>query len=163
MTEAINLIVPPHWSHLKASSLRGTIMVIGASDTGKSTLVRYLFQQSCRSGARPAYLDGGVGQSTLGLPTTMTAALAAGLGDDRCPPGGPRAADFVGATTLRGQMLPTVIGAYPLREKALALVVGARRRLAPMGGSGHSSHIRSGQGCSPACPSRACASVRNLL
>ena len=121
MTEAIDLIVPPQWSHLEISSLRGTIMVIGASDTGKSTLARYLFQQLCRSGARPAYLDGDVGQSTLGLPTTMTVALAAEPGDDRFPPRGSRATYFVGATTPRGQMLPAVIGAYRLRENALAL------------------------------------------
>ena len=96
-------------------------MVIGASDTGKSTLARYLFQQLCRRGCRAAYLDADVGQSTLGLPTTLNVALAAGPGDDRFPPQGAGASFFVGATTPHGHLLPTVIGAYRLQQKALAL------------------------------------------
>jgi len=70
------------------ASLRGTIMVIGASDTGKSTLARYLFQELCRAGLRVAYLDGDVGQSTLGLPTTMTVALSSRTGDEQFTPTG---------------------------------------------------------------------------
>jgi len=96
-------------------------MVIGASDTGKSTLACYLYQQLCRRGLSAGYLDADVGQSTLGLPTTMTVALAAEHGDGRFPLEGPRVSYFVGATTPRGHMLPTVIGAYRLQQKALAL------------------------------------------
>ncbi len=106
---------------LDLADQRGTVMVVGASDTGKSTLARYLFQDLCRRGLRAAYLDADVGQSTLGVPTTMTVALASTPGDDRFPPQGPRAAYFIGATTPRGHMLPTVIGAYRLQRKAQAL------------------------------------------
>lgn len=95
-------------------------MVIGASDTGKSTLARYLFRESCRRGRRTAYLDTDVGQSTLGLPTTVTVALSGPPGDDRFPPQGERAAFFVGATTPRGHMLPLVIGSFLLQQKATA-------------------------------------------
>lgn len=102
-------------------SLRGTLMVIGASDTGKSTLARYLFQELGRAGLCAAYLDGDVGQSTLGLPATMTVALSSGPGDGRFEPQGPRVTYFVGSTTPRGHMLPVVIGAYRLQQKALAL------------------------------------------
>ncbi len=114
-------MVPAQWSCLDVEDWRGVVMVIGASDTGKSTLARYLFQELCRHGRRAAYLDGDVGQSTLGVPTTMTVALTSAPGDDRFPPHGPRATYFVGATTPRGHMLPTVIGCYRLRQKALAL------------------------------------------
>ena len=103
------------------SSLRGTVMVIGASDTGKSTLARYLFQELCRAGRHAAYLDGDVGQSTLGLPTTMTVALSSGPGDERFDPHGPRATYFVGSITPRGHMLPVVVGTHRLQQKALAL------------------------------------------
>jgi polynucleotide 5'-hydroxyl-kinase GRC3/NOL9 len=99
-------------------------MVVGASDTGKSTFARYLYRQLAGQGLRAAYLDADVGQSTLGLPTTMTVALAAEPGDDRFPPRGARATYFVGATTPKGNMLPTVVGAHRLQQKALAL--GAR-------------------------------------
>ena len=101
--------------------MRGTLMVIGASDTGKSTLARYLFQELCRAGVRAAYLDGDVGQSTLSLPTTMTVALSSRPGGERFNPHGPRATYFVGSTTPRGHMLPMVVGAYRLQQKALAL------------------------------------------
>ena len=95
-------------------------MVIGASDTGKSTLARYLFQELCRSGLKVAYLDGDVGQSTLGLPTTMSVALSSKPGDERFSPHGPQVAYFVGSTTPRGHMLPVVVGAHRLQQKALA-------------------------------------------
>jgi polynucleotide 5'-hydroxyl-kinase GRC3/NOL9 len=116
-----DFVLPPEWAHLGVENLRGTVMIVGASDTGKSTLARYLFQQLCRRGVLAAYLDTDVGQSTLGLPTTLNLALATAPGDDRFPPVGSPMAYFVGATTPRGHMLPTVIGAYRLQQKALTL------------------------------------------
>jgi len=121
VTEPADIVIPSQWTHLDVSRLRGSVMVIGASDTGKSTLARYLFQELCRAGRHAAYLDGDVGQSTLGLPTTMTVALSSGPGDERFPPRGPRATFFTGSTTPRGHMLPVVVGAYRLEQKALAL------------------------------------------
>jgi polynucleotide 5'-hydroxyl-kinase GRC3/NOL9 len=116
-----DFVVSPHWARLSTEDLGGTLVIAGASDTGKSTLACYLFQALCRKGRRVAYLDADVGQSTLGLPTTLNLALAAELGDDSFPPGGPEASFFVGATTPRGHMLPVVVGAYRLQQKALAL------------------------------------------
>jgi polynucleotide 5'-hydroxyl-kinase GRC3/NOL9 len=106
---------------LDGEDLKGTILVLGASDTGKSTLARYLYQEMARRGLRPAYLDSDMGQSTLGLPTTLNMALAQVAGDEGFPPGGPRASFFVGAITPRGHMLPTLVGSKRLQEKALAL------------------------------------------
>jgi polynucleotide 5'-hydroxyl-kinase GRC3/NOL9 len=120
-----DVIVPSAWTSLSAQGLLGTIMVIGASDTGKSTLARHLFQQWCRAGVQAAYLDADVGQSSLWLPTTLTLALAREPGDDCFPPRGPEVAYFVGAITPRGHMLPAVVGAYHLQQKALALGAGA--------------------------------------
>lgn len=94
-------------------------MIIGASDTGKSTLARYLYRDLCRRRRRVAYLDADMGQSTLGLPTTLNLALSNELGDDRFPPQGMRVAFFTGSITPRGHLLPTVVGAYRLQRKAL--------------------------------------------
>ena len=124
MSGTADPIVSPQWSQLDVGALRGTVMVIGASDTGKSTVARYLYRELCRSGVRAAYQDGDVGQSTLGLPTTMTVQVAAAAGDDRFPPRGPRATYFVGSTTPRGHMLPVVVGAFRLREQARSLGAG---------------------------------------
>jgi polynucleotide 5'-hydroxyl-kinase GRC3/NOL9 len=96
-------------------------MIIGAPDTGKSTLARYLFLKTVHHGLVAAFLDADVGQSTLGLPTTLNVTLAAERGDDRFPPQGSWTSYFVGATSPRGHMLPSVIGAYRLQQKALAL------------------------------------------
>jgi len=115
------LIVSPQWAVLDGEDLQGTILVLGESDTGKSTLARYLFQEIARRGLRPAYLDSDMGQSTLGLPATLNLALARAAGDEGFPPGGPRAGFFVGAITPKGHMLPTVVGCKRLQEKALAL------------------------------------------
>ena len=106
---------------LGAEDLCGTVMVIGAPDTGKSTLAVHLYQSLCQRGRRAAYLDADVGQSILGLPTTLNLALAQNPGDPSFPPQGARAAYFVGAVTPRGHMLPTVIGSFRLQQKALEL------------------------------------------
>lgn len=106
---------------LGAEDLCGTVMVIGAPDTGKSTLAAHLYQSLCRRGRRAAYLDADVGQSILGLPTTLNLALAHEPGDPTFPPQGARAAYFVGAVTPRGHLLPTVIGSYRLQQKAFEL------------------------------------------
>lgn len=93
-------------------------MIIGASDTGKSTLARYLFQELSARGLVVAYLDADVGQSTLGLPTTMSLAVSSRAGDARFPPARRPISYFVGATTPRGCMLPTLVGAFRLQQRA---------------------------------------------
>jgi polynucleotide 5'-hydroxyl-kinase GRC3/NOL9 len=113
-------IAPPQWKDLDYEARCGTIMVIGESDTGKSTLARHLYERHCRLGRRVAYLDADIGQSTLGMPTTLNLALSGEAGDPSFPPPGPPAVYFVGAITPRGHMLPTVIGSYRLQQRALA-------------------------------------------
>lgn len=114
------LSVPGEWEALAAEVNAGTVLIIGASDTGKSTLARYLFLQLAARGVRVAYLDADVGQSTIGLPCTMSVALCRTPGDLSFPPTGPSAAYFVGAITPRGHMLPTVIGAFKLCQRAVS-------------------------------------------
>ena len=91
-------------------------MVIGKSDTGKTTLARYLYHQLCRHYSQVGFLDCDVGQSTLGLPTTMTLALSAAAEDS--PSQRQAFSYFIGSTSPRGHMLPTVVGARKLQAKA---------------------------------------------
>ena len=102
--------IPQEWQRFDPASLKGTVMVIGRSDTGKTTLARYLFHQLCRHYGQVGFLDCDVGQSTLGLPTTMTLALSAISGE--------AFSYFTGSTSPRGHMLPTMVGARKLQEKA---------------------------------------------
>lgn len=109
--------IPPAWERITLSALGGTLLVVGAPDTGKSTFARYLYRRLCAHHGRVAFVDGDVGQATLGPPTTMTLALGQS-GDDRFPPAGPRFRAFVGDVSPRGHMLPTLVGAHRLVHKA---------------------------------------------
>jgi polynucleotide 5'-hydroxyl-kinase GRC3/NOL9 len=97
----------PAWKELGLEGLNGILMVVGASDVGKSTFARYLFRRLCTSSAGVAYLDGDPGQSSLGPPTTMTLALAR-EGESTFPPCGPVWRGFVGSVSPAGHMLPVL-------------------------------------------------------
>lgn len=120
-----DIIISPAWRRLGAEDLQGTIIIIGDSDTGKSTLARYLFQRLTQRHRRAAYLDLDVGQSCLGLPTTLNLGLAGAEGKGEFPPRGAGVGFFIGATTPRGHMLPVVVGAYRLQERGRRLGAGA--------------------------------------
>jgi polynucleotide 5'-hydroxyl-kinase GRC3/NOL9 len=103
------------WRRLEDAGLQGLVYLIGAPDTGKSTLSRYLYGRLLSRGKRVAYLDGDPGQSVLGPPATITAAMPLGP-DDAFPPRGPKWRRFLGSVSPRGHMLPLVVGARRLLE-----------------------------------------------
>jgi polynucleotide 5'-hydroxyl-kinase GRC3/NOL9 len=111
----MQLDIPSDWEEILAAPLRGTIMITGAPDTGKSTLARYLHERLGAAGRRVACLDGDPGQTSLGPPATMT--LVTGGGPDD-PPSGRRWRRFVGAVSPRGHMLPMLVGAAALAAAA---------------------------------------------
>lgn len=113
----VHIEIPPAWERVTLSALEGTLLVVGAPDTGKSTFARYLYRRLCSYHERVAFVDGDVGQATLGPPTTMTLALGQ-PGDDAFPPAGARFRTFVGDVSPRRHMLPTLVGAHKLVQKA---------------------------------------------
>jgi polynucleotide 5'-hydroxyl-kinase GRC3/NOL9 len=113
----VHIDIPPAWERITLAALGGTLLVVGAPDTGKSTFARYLYRRLCAHHERAAFVDGDIGQAVLGPPTTMTLALGE-PGDDQFPPTGPRFRAFVGDVSPRRHMLPTVIGAHRLVHKA---------------------------------------------
>jgi polynucleotide 5'-hydroxyl-kinase GRC3/NOL9 len=62
------------WEGLMKELLRrrGTVLILGASDSGKSTLARYLIEGFVSCGLRAAFVDSDIGQSSLGLPGTIS-------------------------------------------------------------------------------------------
>jgi hypothetical protein len=46
----------------------GTCLLLGATDTGKTTLAKYPVSQLCRRGVRTALVDSDIGQSFLAPP-----------------------------------------------------------------------------------------------
>jgi polynucleotide 5'-hydroxyl-kinase GRC3/NOL9 len=51
---------------------RGTAILIGATDSGKSTLAKYLVEKLVRENIKVSVVDADIGQSTLGLPGTIS-------------------------------------------------------------------------------------------
>jgi polynucleotide 5'-hydroxyl-kinase GRC3/NOL9 len=51
---------------------KGTALFLGATDSGKSTLVKYLAKRLTKEGITVAIVDADVGQSSLGLPGTIS-------------------------------------------------------------------------------------------
>ncbi len=50
---------------------KGIALIIGATDTGKSTLAKFLITKLCEQGLRVSLVDADIGQSFLGPPTTI--------------------------------------------------------------------------------------------
>jgi polynucleotide 5'-hydroxyl-kinase GRC3/NOL9 len=99
------------------SRLKGTLLVVGAPDVGKSTFSRYIFESVQVKFGRAAYLDGDPGQGSLGPPTTMTLALSV-LDREEPPTSGQVFRVFVGAVSPRGHMLQLLVGAASLVQAA---------------------------------------------
>jgi polynucleotide 5'-hydroxyl-kinase GRC3/NOL9 len=122
--ENSGLEVPREWKQINPNDLHGVVMMLGASDVGKSTLAGYLVNMLAAQGQRLAYLDGDPGQGILGPPATMT--LAVGKEPAASPFGDSKVWRwFVGSVTPRGHMLPLAVGAQRLAQAAFQTGVDA--------------------------------------
>ena len=98
------------------------MLLLGESDTGKTTLVTSLASALLEEGGSIAIVDADLGQSEIGPPTTV------GLGRPRAPL--ERLGDaeiaglyFVGATSPRDHVAETVLGTRRMTDRALGLGV----------------------------------------
>ena len=113
--------VPDDWRTLSAriDAEGGVALLLGASDSGKTTLARWLMRTLTATGRRVALVDGDIGQSTVGPPATAGLAFAAPAQIE--PVFAPIALRFVGAVSPAGQMLPLAAGLKRLAERASAM------------------------------------------
>ncbi|HHX39072.1 MAG TPA: hypothetical protein GX715_03835 [Armatimonadetes bacterium] len=104
----------------------GTVLLLGATDTGKSVLARELLNRGVRAGKSVALVDADIGQSDIGPPATI------GLGIPDAPVTDlaqvpPRRLYFVGDTTPARHLLPVVVGTSLLvavaRSRGCRLIV----------------------------------------
>ena len=103
----------------RAVAARGTHVLIGGMDSGKSTLARRIAAAGVAEGLTVGVLDADVGQSTIGPPTTVGLRLARTEAD--LAPESLRQADelaFVGSISPQGHLLPLVTGARLLLDRA---------------------------------------------
>ncbi len=110
------VFVHPDWHEL-VSGLAGlgeaVVYVLGAVDTGKSTLCRFLVEELSRVKVS-AYLDCDTGQSTIGPPGTVGLALYEKGGREPFR----TALRFVGSTSPSGHFIQEMAGAARLLQLA---------------------------------------------
>jgi polynucleotide 5'-hydroxyl-kinase GRC3/NOL9 len=111
------LDVPLLWLRFPLAELKGTLLVIGGVDTGKTTFARYLFRELKARNGRVAFLDGDPGQSTLGPPTTLTMAYDLDESSIEGTSGMPTRY-FIGSISPSGHMLQTLVGSMRLVQAA---------------------------------------------
>jgi len=100
-----------------------TIMLIGATDTGKTTFLTWLANSLLVQEQRIAIVDTDVGQSSLGPPTTIGLSVVA-TPFERLQELPTARLYFVGATSPRGHLLPMIVGTKHLVDWARRLDVG---------------------------------------
>lgn len=108
------------WPELcdKINRKKGIVMVLGAPDTGKSTLVEYLARELRKRKNTVCVLDGDMGQSVIGPPTTIGLANIK-FADQQIALVTPYLLFFVGSTSPVGHLLPTIVGLKKLAEKSI--------------------------------------------
>lgn len=95
----------------------GTVFLLGAPDTGKSTLAHYLLRRLVEDGRRTSFLDGDLGQSVLGPPATLALATPSRIPSDlKHLPW--ELLYFVGATSPAYHRLATAVGLRRLCDQA---------------------------------------------
>ncbi len=108
----------PHIQEIVSSP--GVTVVLGATDVGKTTFCTLLANHALNAGISTAVVDGDMGQSEIGPPTTIGLGLVDSeiqvLSDLRL-----RSFYFVGSTTPVDNMLGTVTGAKKMVDKAQSL------------------------------------------
>ena len=69
----MEIIAPKEWHALLdvLEKERGIAIILGATDTGKSTLAKFLIFNLCKRGLKVALVDADIGQSFLGPPATI--------------------------------------------------------------------------------------------
>jgi polynucleotide 5'-hydroxyl-kinase GRC3/NOL9 len=116
------VIIPPAWEEIRAllaSRETGVVYVLGQTDTGKSTLCRFLVGKL--AGPEPAaYLDADTGQSTVGPPATVGLVFCSGK-----PARLTRTfLRFVGSTSPQGHMIQHLVSTARLLDIARERGVG---------------------------------------
>jgi polynucleotide 5'-hydroxyl-kinase GRC3/NOL9 len=120
-----NVQVLPGWKELtdSISRLRGVVVILGATDTGKTTLASYLCQELSK-GCKVAMISADIGQCAFGPPATLSMALLdkalASTSSEVLPFRGMKASCmyFIGSTSPVGHLLQVTVGLKKLVEKA---------------------------------------------
>ncbi len=111
----MNIIVEKEWIKTKDDFIKNgkKLMVIGGSDSGKSTFILYLANEIFKIGKKVGVLDLDIGQSNIGPPGTI------GFGKVRKNLNNlseikPEKMYFIGGVSPKGNLLQLVVGSFKL-------------------------------------------------
>jgi polynucleotide 5'-hydroxyl-kinase GRC3/NOL9 len=115
------MTVDPSWEAAVARALDArVVLVIGETDTGKTSFTTFLATTLLERGLSVAVVDADLGQSDIGPPTTVGLGRL-GLPVERLGDAEVVGLYFVGSTSPQGHLLPTVLGTRAMAQKALRL------------------------------------------
>jgi len=117
----MEIIAPKEW-FLPLDVLKeekGIVILLGATDTGKSSLIKYLILNLCQQGLKVALVDADIGQSFLGPPTTIGFAVFKSDPDWKVLLSPPEIF-FVGSTTPEGYFPLYLKGVKRMVDKAIS-------------------------------------------
>ena len=116
-----HLEILPEWEAAARRFLEvgGAVLVLGAPDTGKSTLSRYLVYRAYAAGRLVGLVDLDLGQSHLGPPAALGLGLFPPLipGDDSLSP---QELYFIGQTSPPGALMEVAVGCRLLADQAVS-------------------------------------------
>jgi polynucleotide 5'-hydroxyl-kinase GRC3/NOL9 len=96
---------------------KGVTILLGATDTGKSTLAKFLISNLCQQGRKVALVDADIGQSFLGPPATIGFSIFKSDPDWQLILSPPEIF-FVGSITPEGHFSPHLKGVKQMVDKA---------------------------------------------
>jgi polynucleotide 5'-hydroxyl-kinase GRC3/NOL9 len=116
-----DLEILPEWMQATRAILArpGVVVLLGGSDSGKTTLARILAGAWTTAGRTVGLVDGDIGQSSVGPPTTVGLTILA-PGSAAGPFPAPWALSFVGSTSPPGHFLAHILGTQALVHMAIA-------------------------------------------
>jgi len=92
------------------------ILVIGATDRGKSSFCKFISRRLMSAGHKVAVVDGDIGQKDIGPPATITLGYPVAAADTLQVK--PAALYFVGTVSPVGHFIPMIVGTRRLMEEA---------------------------------------------
>ncbi|MCL1692139.1 MAG: hypothetical protein M3096_00500 [Actinomycetia bacterium] len=101
----------------RLADVSGVVMLIGASETGKTTLAKLFTIDALDAGRTVAYIDGDVASTVAGPPGCVGVKFV-GEPSDLDPSVAPAEMRFVGSTSPQGVVLPHVVAVASLVEAA---------------------------------------------
>ena len=117
----MEIVAPKEWFLLLdvLKGEKGIVILLGAADTGKSTLAKFLILNLCQRGFKVALVDADIGQSSLGPPATIGLAVFKSDPDWEVVLSLPEIF-FVGSTTPEGHFPLYLKGIKRMVDKAIS-------------------------------------------